>query len=257
LPLDPSPRFSIIMPDTMDALPHLSGVPEGDANEYRSVSGSAVLGLFFGLAGAAALLSPLLWFLPIAGVVFSVIGLRRIAAAGPALIGRKPAMAGLVLSLLFAAASPADWFLYRRMIEHEGCRFAGYWFDYLREGEPHKAYELTVAPDSRLPLDDKTAEVFTAGSKDRDELEKYVENPVVHTLLTLGDRAQFRYYGTEKGWTEPDSEYLEQIFAVTYDADREPVSFFVRVRLQRVVPPKSRRAYWRVANVAGGVHPAT
>ncbi|MGO8748431.1 MAG: DUF4190 domain-containing protein [Thermoguttaceae bacterium] len=245
------------MPDTMDVLPRLSGVPECDANEYRSVSASAVLGLFFGLVGAAALLSPLLWFLPIAGAVFSVIGLRRIAAAGPALIGRKLAVAGLVLSLLFATAGPADWILYRRMIEREGCRFAGYWFDYLREREPHKAYELTVAPDSRIPLDDKTRESFTAGSKDREDLETYVKNPLVRTLLTLGDRARSRYYGTEKDGVEPDSEYLEQIFAVTYDADREPVSFFVRVRLQRVVPPNSRRAYWRVVNVTGGVHPAT
>ena len=93
-----------------------------------------------------------------------MIGLRRIAAAGPALIGRKLAVVGLVLSLLFATAGPTDWILYRRMIECEGCRFAGYWFDYLREREPHKAYELTVMPDSRVPLDDKTAEVFTAGS---------------------------------------------------------------------------------------------
>ena len=76
-------------------------------------------------------------------------------------------------------------------------------------------------------------------------------------MLTLGDRARSRYYGTEKDGAEPDSEYLEQIFAVTYDADREPASFFVRVRLQKVVPEKSRRAYWRVANVTGGVRPAT
>jgi hypothetical protein len=244
------------MPDTIDTLPHLSAIPEADVSEYRSVSAAALLGLFLGLVSAAALLSPLLWFLPFTGVVFSLLGLRRIAAAGPALVGRKLALAGLVLSLLFAAAAPADWFVYRRLIEREGRQFAGCWFDYLRDREPWKAYELTLMPDFRVPLDDKTADVFTAGSSDRENLEKYVVNPVVQTLLTLGDRLQYRYYSTEKNWSDVDSEYMEQVYAVTYNADRDPSSFFVRVRLQKIIPPKSQRAYWRFANVEGGVRPA-
>ena len=75
--------------------------------EYRPISGWALAALFIGLVSFVALFHPLLWSVPMAGVVVSLIALLRISHADVPLVGRKAALIGLAFSLLYGVAAPA------------------------------------------------------------------------------------------------------------------------------------------------------
>ncbi len=110
--------------------------------------------------------------------------------------GRKLAWAGLVLSLLFLAAAPADWFTYRWMVRNEARQFSALWFRYLAREEPQKAQQLNLSPQIRQPLDDRLWEFYRNSARQRNNLQAFVKLPLMRTLLALGPNAQVRFYQT-------------------------------------------------------------
>jgi len=74
--------------------------------EYRSMSRAAVLGLIFGLFGLLAWISPMLVFLPMCGVVFSLLAFRAFNKYPTELMGKVPASLGLFLGVLMCIAAP-------------------------------------------------------------------------------------------------------------------------------------------------------
>ena len=141
-------------PETSHLQSHLAP-PGPEPTEYRSLSGLAVAGLAFGLLSAAAMIFPLLLTSAIVGLVLSTWALVRIRRQAPVLVGRRMALAGLFLSVLFAAAVPVDRLVYRWRIQSEARQFGDLWFELLSRGEPQKAHQLTVEPRIRERLDDR------------------------------------------------------------------------------------------------------
>ncbi len=235
--------------------PHLTDHDDGTVDEYRAMSGWAVAALILGLLGPLALVDPWLSLFPLAGIVVAAVALVRIAALAPALTGRKTALAGLFLSILFASAAGADQVVFWRAVDAEARRFGEAWFAFLAADQPHKAHQLTLLPRYRQPLDDKLWEFYREGEPWHDELEGYVGRPAVRRLLALGDRARARYYATEGSGRDAHAIVVGQLFAVTYDdADRGTTTFFVRLAMQRL-PLEHGQAAWRLMNVEGEVKP--
>ncbi len=227
---------------------------DGDVAAYRALAPQAVVGLIFGLLAPLALIDPLLWTLPALGTFFSFWGLRRIRNRAGELVGRKFAGAGLVLSLLFLTAAPADLLSYRWMIGNEARQFSALWFRYLTQEEPQKAWQLYLAPQSRRPLDDRLWQFYRNSAQQRENLQKFVNLPVTRTLLALGPRAQVRFYQTAGADREDDNDLVNQYYAVTYEEQGERKSFFVLVRMKRQ-KLSSGQAGWCILAVEGGVRP--
>src|SRR5687767_14150516 len=78
---------------------------------YQPLSVSAIVGLVLGLISFTALFHPVLWLVPVLGVVVNLYALSSMDDSRPA-VGRKSAMIGLVLSLLLGAAAPARIYSY-------------------------------------------------------------------------------------------------------------------------------------------------
>jgi len=228
---------------------------EADVATYHAVSGLAIAGLLLGLLAPLALVVRAAWVLAIAGVVVNVVALRRIAASAPALMGRKAALVGLTLSAIFFAAVPADWVAYRRLLREEARKSAAIWFDYLRTGQPHKAYQLTLGPTSRDRLDDTLWEFFREGSEGRRELEGFIHRPEVRTLMALRDKATVRFYDTESQWADKDVDHVYQTYAVTYSDSEGLRTFFIGLLMDRSVDAWTRHAYWQIDRIIGGVQP--
>jgi len=218
---------------------------DDDIAEYRAMSVSAVAGLILGLLSAVALVDPLAWLIPLGGVLLCVLALQRIARAAPALIGRKAALAGLVLSVLFGTAAVADRMTYRALMRSEGQRFARLWFDLLAQRDPKKAFQLTLAPRERHPLDEGLTQFYREGPRWHRMLLDYVERPVVRTLLALGKNAVVRYYGTGGQETEGQRDKLYQVFAVTFDDAGRKTTFCVGLTLHRI-ELENGQAVWQV-----------
>lgn len=74
---------------------------------YRPVSATAVAAAALGMASVLALVSPVLWVLPLVGVAVSLAALADVGRPGAAKAGRLAALAGLGLALGFGAQAVA------------------------------------------------------------------------------------------------------------------------------------------------------
>jgi hypothetical protein len=234
----------------------LSAAELEEAPEYRPVCGTALLGLLLGMASPLALLAWPAWIVPLFGVVSSFFGLRRMAASDVPRLGRKAALAGLGLSMVFLVAGPAKAYFRHAMMRDEARRFADYWFDFLRNRQTYKAYELTLLPERRDPLDDAVSQYYRAGTQQRALVVGFARSQPMQTVLALGERAQCQYYCAERPIAdETTGEFaLPLVYAVTFDGDDGPTSFFVRVTVKRSVPA-NRGAYWQISKWESGVRP--
>jgi hypothetical protein len=228
--------------------------PGPEPPEYRSVSGLAVAGLAFGLLSAVAMIFPLLLTCAVVGIVLSMWALLRIRRQAPALAGRGIALSGLLLSVVFATAVPTDWLVYRWRIRNEARQFGEAWFELLSRGEPHKAHQLTVEPELRERLDDRLWASYREDPRRRKEIRKYASEPLVRTLLALDDRGQARLYETRDHASADGREYVQQVYAVTFEEEAGRKTFFVLMNMERS-RPDSGRADWRLVGVQGGFRP--
>ncbi|MCE5268272.1 MAG: DUF4190 domain-containing protein [Planctomycetaceae bacterium] len=233
---------------------HITDPQDEELCGYRPVSAQAVAGLIFGLLAPAAFLGPMLWTLPAIGAVLSYRALRRIRQSEPALAGRKLAWLGLVLSLFCLIAAPTDWGVYRWRVRNDARELAVQWFRYLSEDEPHMAHQLTLPSANRQPLDERLWTVYRENARLRQQLEKYVADPAVRTLLALGSKVRVRFYETAEHAHTEREDVVSQLFAVTYDEAGEQKSFFVSVETVRRTLP-SGKPDWRIVCATGGVKP--
>ncbi len=233
----------------------LSDAQEADVAEYQAISGTAVFGLLLGILAPLALIHPLLWIVPGAGIFCSAIALRRIARDAPALIGRKAALVGLVLSVLFAGAAPANWFTYRHLVDREARQFALQWFEFLRRGEMLKSYQLQEPPRERLPLDDNLRERFLAAEEERSFLDMYTRRAEIRSLLALGEKTTVRYYDSVEQRHTGEGDVVKQIWAVTAEEAGRKTSYFLELKLRRYAASDLGQAYWQIVDFEGAVNP--
>jgi hypothetical protein len=234
----------------------LSGDPlDTELTEYRAVSTLAVVGLIVGLLSPLAFGHPFLWLVPSAGILLCALALWRIAREEAALIGRKAALVGLVVSVLCLAAAASERWANRLLIDAEARRFAVQWFEALRQDEPLKAYQMSQAPSTRPPLSQTTWGDYPRGTERRLEVEAFIERPEIRTLLILGDKAHFRYYDTQGYWKAEGRHGVDQVWAVTFQENGRRKTFFVRVGLERSRLESTGRAHWTLLDCDGGVRP--
>lgn len=233
-----------------------SGFGDSEVVDYQAVSGLAVIGLLVGLASALALIWPWLWIAALVGIVLNFVALVRIAMLAPSLTGGRLAIAGLLVSVFFTAMVPTNWLTYRWAIRRQARQVASLWFDALQNDQPVKAYQLSLDPRYRRPLDELARKVRQSGSTPRTELRTYVDQPDVRCLLALDGKAQVRHYATEDQFDdEKRHEFVVEVYAVTFDEQGQKKTFFVRLTLERYDLPSGLGSDWQVASTQGGYHP--
>jgi hypothetical protein len=233
---------------------HITDSQDAEFAAYRSVAVQAVVGFVFGLLAPLTLLWPVFLIAAVIGLFFSCWALRRIKRDPTALTGRKLAWAGLAISLLFLVAAPTDWLVYRRIVCNEARQFSTLWFRYVTHGQPQKAHQLTVPPQMRQPLGENLWAYYRSNARSRKGLEGYVQSPLVRTLLALGPRAMVRFYETAGQTHDGNDDFVESVFAVTYEEEGEKKSFFVTVQAMRTRLADGS-AEWRILQAGGGARP--
>lgn len=236
---------------------HLSESPEAEAFEqYRSVSGLAIFGLFLGLLSLFALTGPSGWPVPVVAIIICVAALWRIRLKAETMIGRKAAICGLVLALLFGATAVSQWFANRWLVERQARGIATAWFDLLADDQPLKAHQLSLIPGERKPLDGPLLHVYQRGPKLREELDKFLGEPLIRTLLALGKKADIRFYKCGGIWGPPGKENVQEIYSISFDDEQgKRKTFFATVLLRRFPPDQPEKINWVIASSEGGVSP--
>ncbi len=236
---------------------HLSESPEAEAcGQYRSVSGLAVIGLFLGLLSPLALTGPAAWLVAVAAIIICLAALWRIRQKAETMIGRKAAVVGLVLAVLFGATAVSQWFSHRWIIERQARGIATAWFDLLADDQPLKAHQLNLIPAERKPLDGPLLHVYQRGPKRREELDKFLEEPLIRTILALGKKADIRFYKCGGIWGPPGKENVQEIYSISFDDEQgKRKTFFATVLLRRFPADQAEKINWVVADSEGGVRP--
>jgi hypothetical protein len=229
--------------------------------QYRPLCGWAVAAAVLGGLSVVALVDPLGWILPAAGVAAGLAALGRIARNAEELSGRTLAWAGLGLSLFFAAATPAEWLTYRGLLRGEARQFAAGWFALLRDDQPQMAHQLTLPPDERQPLDGPLWKIYREVPELRQMLVGYVEDRLVRTLLALGRQADVRFYSIEDQERLSDRDLLAAVYAVSYQERGQKKTFFLRLHLARLRRSRGKNwltghANWQLVRVEGGIRPS-
>jgi hypothetical protein len=198
---------------------------------YHPLSSMAVVGFLFGLASILTLVSLKFAFIPLLGLVLSALALRRIALLEKVMTGRRFALAGLTLSLLFGLAAPTRVAIGRWQMRSESRRFAGQWFDMLKERQPYMAYQLEVAPAIRSTPDKMAKDL--SQQMPRMQFERFLGRSVVQILLTLGERAHVQYFEELSLVDKVGLRGTNDVYAVTVDDRGERTTFFVELQLER------------------------
>ena len=235
--------------------PRLSESHEADLDEYHAVSGLAVGGLVVGLLSCVALVDPMGWLVPPVGILLCLLALWRIACNAPELIGRKAAVVGLVLSILFGGAGISHQLTYNWLLRRQARQFGTAWFDLLARQQPQMAHQMTLPPDERRPLDSDLWAMYRDAPSKRKSLKEFADDSSVRTLLALGEKAKVRYCKTVDMYGPPGAESLDQFYSVTYDEAGSKKTFFIVLILRR--PPIKHKGYvnWTVNEFHGGVTP--
>jgi hypothetical protein len=243
---------------------HITDSRDAELASYRALPVLVVVGLIFGLLSPLAMVDIMLLCVPVIGAMLSWVALRRISKDPQALGGRKMAIAGLALCLMFLAAAPADLLAHRWMIENESQQFADLWFQYLTDGQPQKAHQLAIDPAARQPLDERLWAYYRSApapkseqpgiptSTPRADLEHFVKQPVVRALLALGPKARVRFYQSGDQLSEGGNDLIGLLYAVTYDDRGERKSFFVVVQMLRRKLAEGRAGWCIVRSDVGG-----
>ncbi|MHB1036618.1 MAG: hypothetical protein ACYC35_17925 [Pirellulales bacterium] len=243
------------MAEPPSANPAPDAYADADLVAYRPVSGWALVGLGLGLFSPLALFGPRLWPIPVAAGAVSVAALVRILRSPAKPLGRKAALVGLGLALVFGTASAAWTFSYQWRIRIEARRVALQWFEHLARNEPERAHPLILSPAEERSPPDRPWEVYRRDPRLADEMRKFVADPLVHTLLALGDRARVRYYETDEQETQGAKEVLGQVYTVSYEENGRTKTFFAHLLLHRTVHPTTGRPEWQVRYAVGGIRP--
>ena len=223
-----------------------------ELTHYQSVSGLACMALLLGLFSWTAIFTPALWPVAFVGVVVGIAALVRIHRRAPELLGCKPALIGLLLSLVFSFAGPSEVLASRWLVRSEGRRIAAEFLREIQQNRPAAAFQLTIPAGRRAPATVDLGASYYAGSDARAGLERFVAQPPIQALLALGGRARIRYYDTEFQGHDEDGDVLRLLYAVTYEEAGRKTSFFVGLSMRRKVLAAAHVADWWIEGVKGG-----
>ena len=218
--------------------------PDPELIDYRPVNRVAVAALLAGLAAPLALVHPMLWCVPVAGAVLAVVALVSIRRSDVPTIGRKGAIFGLVLSLVFLAAAPTRYFTYDYWLGYRADLLAQHWFDLIRTHQPQKAYGLMFHTIPKH-LDEPP----TPGVPEQSPYEKFLAEAPVAKLIQLGNQAHpIQAASTFVGPLENGFQTVYLWYQVEPAKDESSKPYVVHVQEQRRILADGREQ-WLVMGV--------
>jgi len=235
------------MPPNDSTKPAFSDHGDPASSDARKRRMGPVVALLLGLASAAALVSPALWFLPGLGILVSILVLMQQLQNPDMRTGRVMAVAGLILAVLFATWAPTQHYARRWYVQQQSEAVGQQWFGFIFRQQTAKAYGVTRPPKDRGNLDAAYSERVMSDEDARKSYEAFARRKLIRKLLALNGRARPLFHETEKVVTTDDSDVIHNVYEIRYLTDaNESESFFVRLVLRRTTHPNKNNGLWQV-----------
>ncbi len=211
--------------------------PDPELEGYRPVSRVAVAALLIGLAAPLALVHPMLWCVPVVGTALAVAALVRLGKSEVPMIGRKGAIFGLLISLVFVALAPTRYFTRDYWLTARAKEMGQKWLEAVGRGQTQRAYDLMIhrppahpSPDGKTPFD------------------FFLEEPIVTKLLKLGDKVERAPLATSIDPEEMGMQTIMVWYLIGPPDETTHKPYIVQINAQRQIEPDGRER-WMVAGV--------
>jgi len=225
-----------------------------EINDFQTVERWAVAGLILALVSPLAMLGSVYWLVPAVALLVNIVALVRLNR-DTTHFGRNAALAGLALSVFFAVAPLAQLAANYAILAPQAKPIADQWFKYMQENSPEKALMLKFAPDARQPFDENLWTFYRRDGSAKDDLVKFVNEPLARTLLALGTKADVRFFGISGVGSDGERALVAYDYSVTYPAPDGKQTFFVRITVERKPTKRPDVNPWRVYGYQGGIDP--
>jgi hypothetical protein len=233
----------------------LQSEADDDTLQYRPVNLLAVLCLVLGVASALALAGPVLLFIPGASVLVGLLAWRSIARSEGGMAGRNVILWGLAFAAFFTATSVGRIYMQRWLVVRDARQISDTFISLLLANQPQKAHQLQYLEHLRQPTGTPLWLHYRTTTDDYDALRRFVDAPLVHALLSLGNKAKVRYYATEDITEGSGRTYVILLYTVTFVEKGKPQTFFARITSRRDIDPESGILSWSIDNYESGVKP--
>ena len=221
--------------------------------EYPAVSRLAVLSLLLAIGACGAVFSPLLVCLAVAGALVAIAALWSIARAQRPLLGRKAAVAALLLSVLFGVWG-VTWRMVRQEILYAQAKeHADKWLQLLRTGHLREAYQLHLTQENRQAPGTDLEEFYKGDRDARFEYDAYFRGEPLRQIVETGERGQVRFLQNENVLNESYSGQKTDIvtlrYALDYAEENQPRTLTLLLNVVRVVNNQGAEAHWEMRGV--------
>lgn len=224
-----------------------SDISTDAVEDYRTVSRTAVFALVLGLLSPLALVHPLSWAIPWAGMLVAWQALHRIAQPNSMISGRTIALIGLFLTVLFGAWAPARHLTERKLLTGQAQQFAETWLDLVRDGSLQEAHRWMLPPYQREP-GLPTQQFYEQNVHLQEDLEtEFTSEPA--NLIAAQPGSTVRFLGVESIEGDARDQRIVLQYVLRRDngqgSDQANVHFFARVRRVEV----DGRPHWQLSRV--------
>jgi hypothetical protein len=227
--------------------------PDPDLIGYRPVSGWCLAAVLIGLASIVALVHPLLWCVPLAGVVVALVALRRIERSEVKLVGRKAALIGLAFSVIYGVAAPVRLKAREHWLAVRAERLADEFLEDFRTRNVASAFALTLRSVEKIPAHRPTAPDDKAEAEPKDAREIFLSEQPVATLALLGAEARAKRLRTEVLPADGPRQPVGVVFEVRGGAasDSHPLELLIYV--EQIFDGEGQERWWisRVSTSTG------
>jgi len=214
-------------------------------DDYRSLSVMALFSLLLGILSFLCLFSNLFVIVPLCGIVFSLLAMRRIASSNSQLAGRGAAMTGLALCVAFGVAAYTRAGVTQHFRSGQAERYARKWLEEITANNSDPAFKMTYngvrplpPPEPGVPPPKTTP------------FQDFMANALIQKLTAAGENAKIELVETLQYKSPARSEYIvRQLYRVTPQgasdsAAGEPVE--VEVTTQHSHFPGQSERHWLV-----------
>jgi hypothetical protein len=221
--------------------------------EYPPVSRLAVLSLVLAIFASGAVFSPLLVCVAVAGALVAAAALWSIARAERPPLGRRAAVAALLLCVLFGAWG-TTWRITRQQVLYAQAKeHADKWLQLVQAGRLQEAYQLHLNQDSRLAPGADLAEHFKNNRDSRREFESFFQREPLQRIVAAGAEGQVRFVRYEDQVDESYAGQKMDLLTLRYVLEAgpggRPQTEVFLVQIGRSVAPGGDEARWELRSV--------
>jgi len=239
--------------------------------DYRSVSRASVVGLVLGLLSALSLVHWLLAPIALAAVLVSCLALVQIRARSGELLGRKAALAGIVLGIFFATSATTREYLRRDELDRQARKHAERWLGLLRKGDLpdlYKAFELRQEYPQRQPVGTNLAlrygvpaqfQRLDSGMIDSALMEEYmprkafndfVDRPEIKEVRAAGTESELNFVGVVGRNREREKDVVTLEYELRYNSESQTETTRFTIKMFRTFYDELGEAHWHVVELA-------